>query len=514
MDINSESLNLNNTKLGGQVATLNILKSNSDLSYCFLNSLEVVDKKIIQSKLDGSIIKNCKFKNTNLSRSDLNAVRVENCLFFNVDFSSTDIMSSIFSNCEFVNCNFGDAHISDCDFASSKFESSTFVSCSFLKSTIKDSSFSMTLFERSTNVLNKYYNTSFNNMSLGNCTFEYHIMKNCFFDSVTLNTDSLAYLYGCTMQQLNHINLIFLGNKIEYQNKIDVLFIDELFNRFVEKHWFLGAFLLKMNFNLTSIYNSLDLIIELFIKQNELGFLMKVDELQFLINIFYELKNNGELSILTLENYISKIETMSDNLLEKNKSLLLNLKNTAIQLKNIHEEELYALYNLLNKNRQTKAELIFKEKPRISPEQFFSDINNCYSIEIKIHGSREGSFIIEIVCGTVILYKIIEVIKNLTGNPIEIYKNGVVLKELIRSREFRKKIKKGVLDEVINKSSKEPNNKNRNNVSITVINAITISSASYWFPYLINASDSGGYGSNNLHKINIEDSNLSMRKKE
>jgi uncharacterized protein YjbI with pentapeptide repeats len=500
-----DSLNIYYSKLEGQLATLDTLKSNSDLSYRFIDGIDVNDKKIVQSKLDGSIIKNCRFKNTDLSRSDLNTIRVENCLFFFVDFSSTDIMSSIFSNCKFVNCIFDDAHISDCDFVGSRFESSSFTNCSFLRSTLKNSYFEKTSFDQSTNVLNKYYDTSFSHMSLGNCTFEYHVMNNCLFDDVTLNTDSLAFLYGCTTQQLNHVDLIFLGNKISGQYKIDAPFISDLFNRFIDKHWFLGAFLLKMNFKQTSVYNSLDLIIELFIRQNEIGFLMKANEIQFLINIFNELKESGELPILILDNYIAKIEEMTDNISDKNKALLINLKNNAMLLKSVQEEELFILNSILITYEQVKAEFIFKEKPSISPEQFLTDINNCFSSNAKILESREGSFIVEIICGGVVLYKIMEVIKNLTGNPVEIYKNGVVLQELIKNREFRKKIKKRTLDEAINKSINDPNS---NKISTTLADTATVSSAFSWFSYLYTTNDSGGYGSNNLFRININDSNI------
>lgn len=501
MDKEFGSININSVKLEGQEATLKILESNSDLSFRFLNNFEITNKEIIQSKLDGSIIKNCRFKDTSLSRSDLNAVRVENSSFFNVDFSSTDITSSVFSNCDFIKCNFNDAHISDCDFVHCKFEYSSFTFCSFLKSTVKNVFFKETLFDNSTNLLNKYYNTSFSNMSLGNCTFEYHIMMNCTFQSLTLNTDSLAYLYGCTMKQLGNVNLLFLGKDYGSQHEINTSFINNLFDGFINKHWFLGAFLLKMNFKLMSVYNCLNLIIELFIKQNELGFLMKTDELQFLTNIFHELNANRELPTLVLENYISKIGEMKDDNLEKNRQLFLNLKNTVIQLKNIQEEGLNNLFNFFELNQQIRGEFVFQEKPNISPEQLFSDINDCYSVNIKIFEIREGSFIVEIICGTAVLIKVLDLIKKLTGNSLEIYKNGVVLTELIKNREFRKGYKKQILNETI----KEENLIETKEVAIKNINnSITTTSAIDWFPYMINETDSGGYGRNNLYKVNIK----------
>jgi len=503
-NINSESLSLYGSMISGQEISLDTLKSNSDISYRIINNFEVTDKEIIQSKLDGSIIKNCKFIDTNLSKSDLNAVRIENCLFNNVNFSSADIMSSILSNCKFLNCDFKDAQISDCIFTNTNFDSSSFMNCSFLQSSLKHCSFYETSFKSSTIILNKYYETSFNNMSLGNCTFEYHIMRDCEFNSVTLNTDSIAYLYGCTVTQLNNINLIFLGKKIGKRHKIDEQFLDSLFQGFIEKHWFLGAILLKMNFKFTSIYNSLESVLNLFFAQNKAGFLIKANELQFVINILYELKETSKLPILILDNYICKIDSLINKVEIKNQMLLLNLKNIVILLKNLQEEELYSLCdNISVKNQQINAELIFKESPKIAPDKFLSDVCNYYSVEINILGYRKGSYIVTIACSAIVLRKILKLIKDLTGNLLEIYNNVVILKELVTNSNYREEYNKNILNKAINKSdNNEKKQELITNISINIDNSVNVLSETQCFSYIVNSIDYGGYGKDNFHRIN------------
>jgi uncharacterized protein YjbI with pentapeptide repeats len=496
----SKYLNIADSFLSGKETTIDMLKSNSDLSYRILNGVEITDKAIIQSKLDGSIMKNCKITNTNFSRCDLNAVRVENCIFTDIDFSAADIMSSIFSNCQFVNCDFDEAHISDCDFINSHFKKTTMTNCSFLKSVIKDSLFSETDIESSTMLLNKYYSTSFNNMILGNCTFEYHIMRDCTFHSVTLNTDCLAYLYGCTENQLKTVKLLFLGKEIPQRHRIDKAFIEKLFLGFIEKHWYLGALLLKMNFRVTSIYDSLNLIIELLIQQNNYGFLLKADELRFIINILYEQDSNGELPSLALGNFINRINNAMENSLNKNKLILSDLMNAALGIKNEHDKDIYELCSALEEKTEAYAELFFHEKPDVDPEVFFADVNLWSSSDIKIQEYRKGSFIVIIACGIYALCKLLGLLRDLTGNPVEVYKNGVLLKEIIANSKYRKQLKKSVLAEAL----KEGEKVDHKNIKISLTASNSTMTSSLLFSYITTSTNCGGYGKDNFNRIDIK----------
>lgn len=499
----SKYLNIADSFLVGKETTVDMLKSNSDLSYKILNGFEITDKAIIQSKLDGSIIKNCKMTNANFSRCDLNAVRVENSVFMNVDFSAADIMSSIFSNCQFINCDFDEAHISDCDFINSHFRKSTMTNCSFLKSIIKDSLFSETDFESSTMLLNKYYSTSFSNMILGNCTFEYHIMRDCVFDSVTLNTDCLAYLYGCTENQLKTVRLLFLGKEIPESYQIDKDFIEELFQGFIEKHWYLGALLLKMNFRITSIYDSLNLIIELLIQQNNYGFLLKTDELRFIIDILYEQDSNGELPSLALRNFINRINDVINHSLDKNKLILSDLMNAALKLKTEHDNNICELCSMLKEKTDAYAELFFLERPEVDPKIFFDDLNSWSSSDIRIQEYRKGSFIVIVVCGVYALCKLLTLLRDLTGNPVEVYKNGVLLKEIIASSKYRKQLKKSVLAEAV-KEDEEADDKNTK-ISLTANSFAMTTSQAQIFSYITTSTSYGGYGKDNFNRIDIKE---------
>lgn len=484
---------------------LDMLTSNSDLSYRIINNADIVEKVVVQSKLDGCIIKNSKIINSNFSRCDINVARIENCTFIRVDFSSADIISSIFSNCDFIECTFEEAHISDCEFFNTKFDKVIMTNCSFLDSTVKNSKFIATDFSSSTIILNKYYCTSFNDMSLGNTTFEYHIMRDCEFNNITINTDSLAYMYGCKENQLHSVKLIFLGKEIEWQEGLNSKFFNELYEGFVAKHWYLGALLLKMNYKFISIYEGLNMILELFIKENNLGFLLKGDELRYIINILYEQYAIGELPSLVLETFIERINSASNNntITTKNKDIIEKLCIAAFKLKESQDREINSVCRLLNDNFKKDnitAELVFKEKPIVSPLSFLSFVNQQYGTSIKVVGERNGSYIVDIISELSGICLILSLLKGLTGNPLKIYKNGILLKSMI-NKEFRNKYKQKVLHEAIQSHDKVSINQN---ISIT-INHTTINIDAPEVTNIVILPNCGGYDCANFIKVNIID---------
>ncbi len=485
-----------------------MLTSNSDLSYRIINDVVIIGKNIIQSKLDGCIIKNSKIIESDFRRCDINVARIENCTFVKVDFSSSDIISSIFSNCEFIECSFEETHISDCEFVNSRFNKTNLSNCSFLNSCVKNSNFFASDFSSSTIILNKYYYTSFNNMSLGNTTFEYHIMRKCEFNNVVINTDSLAYMYGCEEKQLRSVKLIFLGKEIAGEYSFDFNFFNELLKGLIIKRWYLGALLLRMNYKFASIYECLNMILELFLKQDHLGFLLKRDELRYVINIIHEQHSTGELSSLILDTFIKRISSVN-SITTKNKQVLDELCIEASKLKDIQDKEILAACKNIENNitsERITAELIFKEKPTIDPEVLFSYINQQCNSNIKIVSERKGSYILVIIGTLYAITQILRLFKYLTGNSLEIYKNSVILKELIVNAELRRKYKKRVLSKTLNTNDKE----NINQHLSIVINQISSNIDTSMFKDIIRSPNYGGYDRNNLSKINIINNNSAL----
>lgn len=499
MDNTSRQVSVKNFALARLDIDVNSLVSNSDLSYKIINHVDIIGKKVVQSKLDGSIIKNSNIIKSDFSRCDINVARIENCTFVNVDFTSADIISSIFSNCEFIECNFEESHISDCDFINVKFDKTKLSNCSFLNSTIRRANFISSDFSSSTIVLNKYYDTSFNNMSLGDTTFEYHIMRNCEFNNVIMNTDSLAYMYGCEKEQLHSVKLIFLGNLIDEDYQFDSIFFNQLFEGLVAKHWYLAALLLRMNYKFISIYEGLNMILELFIKQDSAGFIIKGDELKYLINILNEQHTMGELPSSILCIYIERLKSINNNSVTKNREILENLYITASKLKDIQDVEIYNISKFLEDNFTNEtitAELVFKEKPLMDPYRFFSCINQQSDSNIRIVHERIGSYIVTIICTSYAIGQILKFIKYLTGNSLEIYKNGVAIIELLTNKEFRRKHKKKVLNDFIDIGSQS--NKPQH-IHVAINQNINIAV----FTDVIKSHDCGGYNHNNISKIDI-----------
>lgn len=506
MDSISKYFDLNKDTIFKNESAINKLSSNADLSYSVLNNLDIIDKKIIQSKLDGSIIKNCIISNTNMSRCDLNTIRVENCKFYNVDFSAADIMSSIFINCTFIDCSFDEAHISECDFIGSEFVRANMSNCGFLKSIIKNVVFTETNFEKSTILLNKYYHTTFNNMTLGNCTFMYHIMRNCAFNSVGLNTDSLAYLYGCTQKQLESVKLIFLGKEINGNFSVDDDFIDKLFKGFVEKHWYLGALLLKMNFNCTSVFDSLNLILELFIKQVECDLLLKADEMRFVVNVISDENNIEGVPTLVLENFINKILAIINNTSDKNRAVLSELMNETALLKVEQDNEIQTVCSIVDRYLNIKADIVFLEKPQIDPMKFISDINTFCSCEIKIIEYRSGSFIVEVMCAASCFVAFVKIIKTLTGNLLTIYDNCIQIREIATNPEYRRIYNESVLTRDIKDA--KTGNKNVRSIFAKADNMSSTMECSHHFSYVTSSTNYGGYGKSNLYRVEIKEGSV------
>lgn len=495
----SKQVSVDNFALARLDIDINSLVSNSDLSYKIINNVDIIGKKIVQSKLDGCIIKNSNIFESDFSRCDINVARIENCKFVKVDFTSADIISSIFSNCEFIECDFEETHISDCDFINARFNKTKLSNCSFLNSTIRDANFASSDFRSSTIILNKYYDTSFNNMSLGDTTFEYHIMRNCEFNDVIINTDSLAYMYGCKEEQLHSVKLIFLGNLIEKDYRLDSGFFNELFEGLVAKHWYLAAILLKMNYKFISIYDGLNTILELFIKQDCAGFILKGDELKYVINILNEQHIMGELPSSILHIFIKRLKSINNKSVTKNRDILESLYITSSKLKDIQDAEIYTVSKFFNDNFANDtitAELVFKEKPLFEPYIFFSCINQQTDTNIRIVRERKGSYIVTIICTSYAIGQILKFIKYLTGNSLEIYKNGVIIKELLTNKEFRSKYNMKVLNDLIDVGTKRNGNQHTH---VAINQKINIA----MFVDVIKSHDCGGYNHNNLSKLDI-----------
>lgn len=236
-------------------------------------------------------------------------------------------------------------------------------------------------------------------------------------------------------------------------------------------------------------------------KQDHLGFILKGDELRYVINILYEQHFTGELPTSILEIFIQNLNVVS-SITKKNEEVLEELGIAASKLKDIQDNEIYVKCKILENNISSgniRAELIFKERPIISPNVFFSYINQQCNSKITIVGERKGSYILTIICTAYGIGQIFKFLKYLTGNSLEICKNGIIIKELITNKEFRDKYKKQVINDTLNTNNKGTIDQQ---AGITINKTINNVESSV-FANIIKSPNYGGYDHDNLCKINI-----------
>lgn len=439
-----------NWTLNKRTDYVNYLKSNADLSFFVIDNITIVNKEAVQSIFNGSVFKDSTLIKLNLKRSDFNAVRFENTTLREIDFSSSDIQSTYFSNCTIIDCNFSDALISDCTFTNVQFINCSFAHSGFSNSIINKSLVKKADFECSTVVLNKFYDTVFEDTCLGNTTFMFHILKRCVFNNVSMNSDSIAYLYGLSLQDLQKFEFIFLGKKIEIQPIINVQFLRDLINTFLQKHWMMGAVFIGLNYNLYTPYQCLNEIIRIINGQCKFKQLIKKDEIEFLKYIINELKEEKRLPVLGIELIIDGIANIQMQESDINRNILYNLYHFCSMIKDEVESYIIQVQDDLFNEEYVDFELVFKERPNVNVNNFLNRISSIVKFPLNIYRERQGSFILE---GSSILLSLLIIAKTvlwLTGNAIKIYKDYIECKKQNLDLRIREKLVDNLLNKEIN----------------------------------------------------------------
>lgn len=146
--------------------------------------------KNIKEKFSSSNMKNCKFRESDLSGLILGRNNIEGC-----DFSSSNIRNSkiqfsnllgnIFSQCSLIDAAFSKCNIEKCDFSGADFSGAEFLEVNFEKNVLLDSIWKFTSFKRS-NISNCILSgliedAHFEQCSFYNVKFEEATLLNTFF---------------------------------------------------------------------------------------------------------------------------------------------------------------------------------------------------------------------------------------------------------------------------------------------------------------------------------------------
>src|SRR5258707_10794752 len=117
-------------------------------------------------------------------------------------------------------------------------------------------------------------------MLLGDASVSYLVLRECNFERVKLNAESIGAIFGLTLQQLREAKLVFLGKEEPVPPGTDVVAM--VSNEYRRRQWHLGELVVALNFRVLSTVAAIDRYLAAsFPRFLEMGFL-KGDDAQFL----------------------------------------------------------------------------------------------------------------------------------------------------------------------------------------------------------------------------------------
>lgn len=159
--------------------------------------------KNLKEKFSSSNMKNCKFRDADLSGLTLGSNNIELCDFAasdlrNSKIQSSNLLSNRFDNCSFVDAAFVKNNIEKCNFTAANFSGAEFLGVNFEGNVVKDAVWKHTLFKNS-----NFSNVVFEG-SIEDCNFEHCAFYGVKFEGATiLNT---FFKYNERFKKVQFIN--------------------------------------------------------------------------------------------------------------------------------------------------------------------------------------------------------------------------------------------------------------------------------------------------------------------
>jgi uncharacterized protein YjbI with pentapeptide repeats len=269
----------------------------SDLTHRKLQGLTLTDANLRQSLFTGSLIRDCVFTRVIFKRSDLDGLRIERSTFVECDLSSCDYRSIVFARCTFKSCDFNTSFIDDCEFHLCELIDCNFSDCSLTRCRFIQSSLAACNVTMATLLHNKLYDSTLSDMVLGDCSLLYCIVRNCTLKRVSINAESIGAIFGLRRDQLEQLEIIYLGEKQAIPSDTDIV---ELINdEYRRRAWYIGQLVIEIGFGTVPTVSAFSAYMDhsrgRFV---ELGF-AKGEELDFLGDVLQELDSLGRLPLLT-----------------------------------------------------------------------------------------------------------------------------------------------------------------------------------------------------------------------
>jgi uncharacterized protein YjbI with pentapeptide repeats len=270
----------------------------SDLTHRKLQGLTLTDVNLRQSLFTGSLIRDCVFTRVIFQRSDLDGLRIERSTFVECDLSSCDYRSIVFASCTFKSCDFNTSFIDDCEFHVCELIDCNFSDCSLTRCRFIQSSLTACKVTMATLLHNKLYDSTLSDMVLGDCSLLYFIVRNCRLTRVSVNAESIGAIFGLTRDQLEQLDIIYLGEKQAVPRDVDI--VELISQEYRRRAWYIGQLVVEINFDIAPTISAFDAYTDRSRSRFvELGF-AKGEELDFVGDMLQELDSLGQLPLLTV----------------------------------------------------------------------------------------------------------------------------------------------------------------------------------------------------------------------
>jgi uncharacterized protein YjbI with pentapeptide repeats len=385
----------------------------SDLTHRKLQRLTLTEVNLRQSLFTGSLIRDCVFTRVIFERSDLDGLRIERSTFVECDLSSCDYRSIVFADCTFKSCDFNTSFIDDCEFQICELIDCNFSDCSLTRCRFIQSALTTCKVTMATLLHNKLYDSTLSDMVLGNCSLLYFIFRNCTLTKVSINAESIGAIFGLRRDQLEQLQIIYLGEKQAVPAGADIVeLISEEYRR---RAWYIGQLVIEINFSLAATMTAFESYMQRSHSRFvELGF-AKGEELDFLGDVLQELDSLGRLPLLTALDLIEWCTALESEIIQKHAYQRERLEDP---LHTFISRITIIANSLLDKldasiprevfeepNRSLCVKAVFNKKPLLPFVNLLNWINSIPALGItersRVLGASSGSYI-EVVYTTLL----------------------------------------------------------------------------------------------------------------
>ena len=198
------------------------------------------------SLFTGAILERCNFESVSFDRCDFAGTKFVDCTFSSCSFVPVEIRSCYFKRCKLRTCD-----LRSSQWTSSQLDDTLFEDCDLREATIRETVFSSAVWiacnlHRNSITLDRFDTCSFDQIDFGDCTAQFIFFDHCTFTACRFSTECIGYTYGLSLADLESAQLTYLGEAQDKPQESDL--VDALLANYLERHWFVGACALELNF--------------------------------------------------------------------------------------------------------------------------------------------------------------------------------------------------------------------------------------------------------------------------